>query len=531
MNSLSIAALMFLLSCAQFANLTLADDKNSQSAAALAVEIDRLIEARWQKDSVTPAPVCDDAEFIRRVYLDICGKIPRASDVRDFLADQTPDKRTKLVDRLLETPSYVIHYTNLWRAAMIPEAEADQQIRFALPGFESWLRSRIAENSNFAEITEEMLTFPVTQENSQPFAQATQSNPAAFYLAKESKPEQVAAATSRLFLGVRIDCAQCHDHPFDVWKQHQFWSYAAFFTDVQQPTGAVEQIATAFTSKTRTIKIPDTGQTVEAKFLDGGAPEWQADDENRAVLAKWIIRENNPYFAKAAANRIWSYHFGIGLVEPMDDFSPGNPPSHPELLDLLATSFVDSGYDFKFMIRAITASQTYQRTSRQTDESQSDPRVFARMAVRGMTPEQIFDSLAQATGYLQPFDPEQPLNFNNDQARQEFIETFSNQTESALDRSSTILQALALMNGDFVGDATDLADSRTLAAVIDAPFLANDKKIEALYLATLSRQPSAAEQEYCLKYLTSEATAGDSGRGLSDLFWALLNSSEFLLNH
>jgi hypothetical protein len=281
----------------------------------------------------------------------------------------------------------------------------------------------------------------------------------------------------------------------------------------------------------RSIRVPETDRTVPARFLDGEQPAWKPDDQSREVLSRWIVDAGNPYFARAAVNRIWSYHFGIGLVEPMDDFGPNNPPSHPQLLDVLARAFVESNYDVKFMIRAITRSQTYQLTSRQTDPSQADPRLFARVAVRAMTPEQIFDSLAQATGYAQPFDPEQPLNFNNDPIRQEFIETFANQTESALDRSSTILQALALMNGRFVGEATDLADSRTLAAVVDAPFLSRTGKIEALYLATLSRYPTDSERAYLENYLNGLQTDADPARGLSDLFWALLNSSEFLLNH
>ncbi|QDT31714.1 DUF1549 and DUF1553 domain-containing protein [Thalassoglobus polymorphus] len=497
---------------------------------SLSLLIDQRISARWKAENVTPAPVADDAEFMRRVYLDVTGKIPHASSVRDFLADDSLNKRQQLVEGLLASPSYIIHYTNLWRAAMIPEADADQQIRVALPGFESWLRSRVAENRNFAEIVEEMLTLPFDQQAMLGLNQLNQSTPVAFYQAKEAKPERLAAATSRLFLGIRLDCAQCHDHPFDSWKQDQFWKYAAFFTDIPAAQVRGQEVVTRKESP-GTIKIPELDRVVEATFLDRETAISEGESRDRTVLAKWIVSSENPYFAKAAVNRIWSYHFGIGLVEPMDDFSSSNPASHPELLDDLAEAFVANDFDFKFLIRAITSSKTYQLSSRQTDSSQEEPTLFARMPVRGMTAEQIFDSLSVATGYRQPFDPEQPLNFNNDQARQDFIAMFGNQTESAPDRASTVLQALALMNGDFVGDATDIVESRTLAAIIDSPFLSDEQRVEAMYLSTLSRFPSKIERQEMLDYIKSNQADGSRPESYADIFWVLLNSSEFLLNH
>ena len=499
-------------------------------AIALGKLIDKKIEQRLDAENVEPAPIAGDAEFLRRVYLDVTGKIPHASAVRDFLNDESPDKRERVVDELLESPSYIIHYTNLWRAAMIPEADADPQIQFALPGFEAWLRSRIAENRNFAEIVEEMLTLPIDQESVIGFQQPNEPTPAAFYRAKEAKPERLAASTARLFLGVRIDCAQCHDHPFDDWKQEQFWKHAAFFTDIPQiPIPGQEMQARK--ESAGTIAIPDKDTIVEATFLTSSDAVPKSQNRNREALAEWIISEKNPYFAKAAANRIWSYHFGVGLVEPMDDFSPHNPASHPELLELLADAFVASNYNFKFMIRAITSSQTYQRSSQSSDDSQQRLSLFARMPVRGMTAEQIFDSLAVAIGYRQPFDPEQPLNFNNDQSRQEFLANFGSQTESAPDRTTTILQALSLMNGDFVGDATDIADSRTLAAVIDSPFLNLGEKIESMYLSTMSRKPTDEELQTMLTYASQANDPGADPDDFADIFWVLLNSSEFLLNH
>ena len=503
---------------------------DQDDVARLAAAIDRLIALRWESDGVTPTVPSDDAEFMRRVFLDLTGRIPPTAEVRDFLNDTDPAKRRKLVDRLLAGPTYIVHYTNLWRAALLPEADADQQIRFTLPGFEAWLRSRLAENRNYAEIAREVLTLGISQQEMQAFAQPNTPTPAAFYQAKEGKPENLASATSRIFLGVRIECAQCHDHPFDDWKQQEFWGYAAFFAEVQPPPMG-DQPAPAPPPSKHSLMVPGTEEVVQARFLKGEEPALDDAGSPRKVLAEWITSPENPYFARAAVNRMWAHHFGVGLVDPLDDFGPNNPPSHPELLDLLAREFVTHDYNFKFMIRAITSSQTYLLSSRRTDASQETPRTFARMPVRAMMPEQIFDSLAQAVGYRQPFDPEQPINFNNDQARQEFLENFKNESDAPTERGSTILQALQLMNGTFIAGATDLADSQTLAAVIDAPFLDAEGKVEALFLTTLTRRPTAEEMAKFKAYVEAGGPKKDQAAALSDVFWALLNSSEFLTNH
>ena len=518
--------------------------ETSSSPQAVASKIDTLVAERWTADKITPTGPSDDAEFCRRVYLDICGRIPPTAEVRDFLDDTTPDKRAKLVDRLLDSPTYIVNYTNVWRAIMLPESSSDETIRFLLPGFEAWLRSRLAENRNFAQIAEEMLTLPLNATAMTDFQQPEQPSPLAFYRAKQGKPEEIAGASARMFLGVRIECAQCHNHPFDKWKREEFWSYAAFFKDTAAmpvPPNAIEVVLNAVTGTVppdaHTIKIPDTEIVVPTRFLGGAEPDWKQTPDSRANLAQWIISKDNPYFAKAAVNRVWAHHFGIGIVDPVDDFGMNNPPSHPEILDLLAKEFVAREYDFKFLIRTITSTQTYQLSSMRTDESQDNPRQFARMPVRGLTAEQIFDSLAQATGYLQPFDPEQTLNFNQDPARQEFLETF--ETDTGIERQSTILQALALMNGTFASDATSVQEilrarndkNGTLIAIAEAPFFTPEQRVEALFLATLSRFPSEAEKSRFLDHLKDHEASDVPARPLADLFWTLLNTTEFLSNH
>jgi len=534
-----VMTLGFMLSTL-LAGTSLAEEVDS-SPESVAAHVDVILRKQWAADQVTPADQADDAEFCRRVYLDLCGRIPPASIVRDFLADPFPGKRRQLVDRLLESPTYVVNYTNVWRAIILPEAGSDETIRFFLPGFEAWLRSRLAENRNFAEIAEELLTLPLRSESMTNFEQPEEPSPLAFYRAKQGKPEEIAGASARMFLGVRIECAQCHNHPFDHWKREEFWSYSAFFNDLPampMPQNPIEVVQVAITgTPPHSIRIPDTDIIVPTRFLGGGEPDWSQGASGREILAKWIVSDENPYFSKAAANRVWAHHFGTGIVDPADDLSENNPPSHPELLDLLAREFVAHDYDFKFLIRVITATEAYQRTSIRSHESQDNPRHFARMSVRGLTAEQIFDSLAQATGYLQPFDPEQPLNFNQDQARQEFLETF--EASSGSERQSTILQALALMNGTFSSEATSVQEmlrsrndkNGTLIAIAEAPFLSSGDRVDALFLTTLSRFPSNDERTRFLSYLNENAATDVPARPLADLFWTLLNTTEFLSNH
>lgn len=511
------------------------------SPQSVAAQIDSLITVHWQADKITPTTAADDAEFCRRIHLDICGRIPPASDVRDFLADTDSEKRTKLVERLLNSPTYIVNYTNVWRAIMLPEASSDETIRFFLPSFEAWLRSRLVENRNLAQIAEEMLTLPLDQASMTDFQQPGQPSPIAFYRAKQGKPEEIAGASARMFLGVRIECAQCHNHPFDKWKREEFWSYAAFFKDTQaaqvpQLTPG-DQKPSELATEAHSMRIPETDIVVQTRYLGGETPDWNQVPDSRANLARWITSKENPYFAKAAVNRVWAHHFGIGIVDPVDDFGMNNPPSHPEILDLLEKEFIAHEFDFKFLIRTITATKAYQLSSLRTDDSQDNPRQFARMPVRGLTAEQIFDSLAQATGYLQPFDPEQPLNFNQDQVRQEFLETF--ETETGIERQSTILQALALMNGTFASDATSVQEilrarndkNGTLIAIAEAPFFTSEQRIEAIFLTTLSRFPTDSEKERFLAYLKENEATDVPARPLADLFWTLLNTTEFLSNH
>lgn len=483
---------------------------NTEAAGELTTRLNAAIAAIWEAESVRPAPVSDDAAYFRRLNLDLVGRIPTAAEAQAFIDSAAPDKRRGAVAELLGRPTHVVHFTNFWRGVLLPEAAADVSVRGFVPGFEDWLRQRLLAGQRYDDLVREVLTTPrITMELT-----PGEATPAAFFDAKGDTPEALAAASSRAFLGVRMECAQCHDHPFDPWTQEQFWQLAAFFK-LSAP------------GRAPSIEIMEGGGRVSATFPDGTVPEFSTRDP-RAELAEWIVSPENPYFAKAIANRLWAHFFGAGLVEPVDDFSPSNPSVRPELLEIVAEALIESGYDMSAVMAGIVGTDAYQLSSLRTDASQDDETAFARTPVRAMTPEQLYDSLCQATGRFIVFDPSQPVNFSRDADRSAFLEQFAREPSAATRQPSSILQSLMLMNGSFIGSATDLEDSRTLSAIAAAPFLDTGERVETLYLATLSRRPSEGELRRSQMYL---AGSGDEAAGLADLFWTLLNSPEFLFNH
>lgn len=507
------------------------------NAAELAAYIDARIEANWKAANVTPAPLADDAEFLRRLYLDLSGRIPRVADARAFLTDKSANKRKQLVEKLLSTPQYVDHFTNTWRDLLIPQRNDLRSSAYA-NNFERWLIDKVRKNVGYDEMVRELLTAPVNgfAGRGRPY-NPSMAAAAAFYQANELKPENMASATSRIFLGVRLECAQCHDHPFADWTRDQFWQYTAFFANIRRPVRRLnrqqrQQPVSNVAVNLPVMKIPGTNREVNARFLDGKVPRWETPRDPREVLADWMTSPNNPYFARTAVNRLWGHFFGYGLIDPVDDEpTKENPISHPELLKELTRQFIAHKYDVKYLIRAITLSKTYQRSSAKTHPSQKEQRLFARMAVRGMTAEQLFESLAQATGYRDPANARvQRVGFNPNSPRSVFLSKFAG-IERPTDAHTSILQALALMNGQFIADATSLERSKTLTAVAEAPFFTTEERIRTLYLAVLTRYPRQDELQRLARYVNEGGPRQNERAALADVFWALLNSSEFILNH
>ncbi|MDY3552645.1 DUF1549 and DUF1553 domain-containing protein [Gemmata sp. JC717] len=504
------------------------------SVPALATKIDRALESAWAKNNITPAAPASDAEFLRRVYLDLVGRVPSVAEARAFLEGSRADKRRALVAELLARPAYARHFAAVWRHLLLPEADTNFQVQFLAPGFEQWLQREFERNVPFDRMVRDVLTTPVDRDTTQQALRGDSvTSPVAFYLAKEAKPENLAAASARVFLGIRLECAQCHDHPFATWTRDQFWGLAAFFSGIRsQERGVGFAVPDKEILDRRELIVPGSERVVQAMFPDGTEPRWRFKVGARQTLAEWVTGGENPYFARAAVNRVWAYLFGVGLVEPVDELtgSPDAVAHHPELLDELAKAFVESGYDLKGLIEAITASRAYQLTSR--GRAAAAP-LFSRQQLRGLTAEQLFDSLAVATG--QPDDLREDPRFGaRNTPRTEFVMKFGQQSGRPVDHEMTIIQALTLMNGPFVTGATSPERSELLSAVLTAPFLTERGRIEAVYLAALARTPTANEMEKALALVAKAAAGGQKARrdeAVADIFWALLNSAEFLFNH
>jgi hypothetical protein len=497
-----------------------------RGADELAARVDRLMDDAWKKGNVTPARPADDAEWLRRVYLDLAGRIPSVTEARTFLAERRSDKRQRLVESLLAEPRYPTWFASVWRALLLPEVDTNLQLRIQGPGFERWLREWLASERGYDAMVRELLTAA----NEPARGRLIGGSPlGVFYVAKENKPEEVAATASRLFLGINLGCAQCHNHPFAAWKKDQFWSFAAFFSDLQPRRQDDGRVRGRQRPGRGELVIPGTEKVVKARYLDGKQPDFTAGSSVRQVLADWMTATDNPYFARAAVNRLWAHFFGQGLAEPLDEMAgTESVPSQPAVLDELARGFAQKKYDLRWLIRAVTATRAYGLSSARSHPSQDDPRQFARLAVRGLSGEQLFDSLAQATGYRDQAAAGRRAFFGTGNARIEFLTKFAATSDRTTEAQTSILQALTLMNGRVMTAVTNVQRSETLQAVVDAPFMDVPAKIETLYLATLSRKPTAKEATR-LKGYVDRANRPDEA--LADVFWALLNSAEFVLNH
>jgi hypothetical protein len=428
----------------------------------------------------------------------------------------------------------VNHAAAVWRLALVPQAALNARLQYLNVSLEAWLRDRLHSGRKADQLVRELLTAPLDYLDRDAEGKPRPvPGPSAlgFYQANDLKPETVASSASRVLLGIRIECAMCHDHPFDKWTQKQFWETAAFFAPVS-PQGPDEKpVPAAKLLLRQTLKINDTKAEATPKFIDGDAPDWNGVSDTRQRFAEWATARANPFFARATANRVWAQFFGVGIVDPVDDFNPQNPASHPELLDELAAGLADADFDTNHLVRAIGRTAAYQRSSKGTDTSQNNPRLFARMNVKGLSPEQLFDSLAQATGYREeiPAAARQAFGFTADSPRGQFLAKFAGGGQRT-DAQTSILQALTLMNGAWLSRQTDPEKGETLVAVANAPFLDDAGRVEVLFLATYARRPTKAEGKKFLAHLTSDGDAGRKAR-LADILWALVNSQEFLLNH
>jgi hypothetical protein len=491
----------------------------------LANWIDEQFAAAWQESKIVPPDVVDDATFLRRVFLDLTGSIPAVAEARDFLEYTGERHRGVLADRLLNgskrpekyADRTAAHWATLWRRMMVPGNAPGAQMAVAL---DPWLKEQFAANVPYNEVARKVITAKNDGQQMvavNPRLGYAASGPALFYQAVGGKPESAASSVSRVFLGVRIGCAECHDHPFAQWKQKDFWGMAAFFSGVKN--GGIDDSSLA------KIRSTNTAQEYSAVFL-GGEPAKIANGKTaRETLADWMVAEDNPLFAATVVNRVWQHLIGRGMTESVDDLDKASPAER-RVLDELAKKFVEAGYDLRWLIAGITKSRLYQRECVVLNEADSEPPPGLR-PIKTLSPEQVFNSLEQALA-LPIARADGSARFNG--LRAQLIARMNEAASNSPDEyRAGIPQALLLMNGRLTTEATDLDQSRTLRGVLDAPFLDSEAKLTTLYLATFSRHPRSDEKEFLLKHIQKQAPGEKQNQAFAEIFWGLLNSPEFVL--
>lgn len=495
---------------------------------ALAKKIDELIAKKWQEAKVTGAGPAEPGTLFRRLSLDLTGRIPDCPLVDDFIENDDPNKRWEWAERYVNEPTYAKHFAAIFRSIMLGD-NLQQQFQFFSPQFEGWLKDRLNNNVRYDKLVHELITAGANPNTM--YQQGNGSNPGAFFFVNENKPENLAGAVTRVFLGVKLECAQCHKHPFAEWTREQFWEFAAFFAGAQRVNfdGNVRQAP--LDPNARSIKIPGSNKTVNAKFINGHEPSWKDGDSPRTVLANWVTAPDNPYFAKALVDHVWGYFFGVSLLEPILEASDDSPITHPELLDEMAREFVEQKYDLKFLIQAIVLTDAYARASTGKEKaSKEDYNLFLRMPVRGMTPEQLFDSLADAT-FFEETARNANMGFNQfgqpNTLRAQFLTRFTSQ-DRRHETQTSILQALFLMNGKFMAERIDPEKNRYLKTLVYHTNQTPAQKIASLYKIVLTRLPTQEETGRLVRYVES---VNNPARAYPDIYWALLNSAEFMLNH
>jgi len=489
-------------------------------------EVDRLLFAKLRQMHIAPAELCGDAQFLRRVSLDVTGALPTPAECRSFLDDQSPNKRERVIDRLLDSPGFADFWALKW-SDVLRTSRKTMQVKGA-HGLHEWLREQLASNTPFDRIVRELLT-------------ATGSSavfpPANFYRVTRD-PSGQAETVAQLFCGVRLQCAKCHNHPFERWTQDDYAGMAAFFARVHTrpdstvlppAKNAVPEAELVYLARSGEFVNSRTGQPVAPRPL--GGPPLRVEADRRAALADWLITPKNPFFARSAANRIWFHLFGRGIVDPVDDFRDSNPPAHPELLEFLAQDFAAHKYDLRRLLRLVLNSRAYQLRDRDGNDK-SDDKYFAHARPRLMSAEQLLDAVCDVSGVPEHYAGwplgTRAIQLPDGDAEHPFLKAFGQPArelpcECERDGESNLTQALQLVSGLTLHEK--LREPNNRIGDLLAKGAGEKEMLEELYLAALGRSPRASELEAAHEHL---AKAGDARRGLEDLFWALLNSPEFL---
>ena len=487
--------------------------------------VDEHAVAKWKKLGLKPSPVVNDATYIRRVTVDLCGRLPTAEEAKAFIADGAADKREKLVDRLLDSKDYPAFFAMRWGSILRNSNLAGSNN--AAYAFHNWIKDMIARNRPYDEFVRGVVAA----------AGEWQDSPAInwYWQNRDDQLHQNTADAAQIFLGVRLQCAKCHHHPYERWGQGDYYGLAGFFARLGRKNFGEPPPYYASATVTTGEKNPLTGKSPEPKFLDGDELKFSPEEDPRHALVDWMAKPDNPFFAKAMVNRLWGHFLGRGLYHEVDDLRETNPPSNPELLEALAKDFVTAKFDVKKIIRVIVTSRVYQLSAEPTEFNKHDNQNFARYYARRMYAEVFFDAVNQVTGNRANFSgmsqTARAVDLPHEGFGSAFLDTFDRPkrvTVCECERSpgATLAQVLLLSNSDEIEGKITAGDGR-LSKLMKAKTPAK-AVIEEYYLAALGRPPTDFELKRNLAHV---AGAKDQQQGLEDVVWALLNTKEFLFNH
>ncbi|MEQ8790637.1 MAG: DUF1549 and DUF1553 domain-containing protein [Pirellulaceae bacterium] len=484
--------------------------------------IDELVGAKLNKLRMTPSEVCTDEEFLRRVTIDITGQLPTEEEYLAFTADGSGDKRAQLIDRLLERKEFSEIWAMKW-AELLMIKSSNQVSYKSMFLYYNWLTDKVANNVPLDQMVRELLSA----------SGGTFSEPATNYYQIERDTLKTAENVAQVFMGIRTQCAQCHNHPFDRWTMDDYYGFAAFFAQIGRKNSEDYRETIIYNRGGGDVRHPVGNRVMEPKFLGGETPD-VAGKDRRAVMAEWLTSPENPYFATSVANRVWAHFQGKGIVDEVDDIRVSNPASNPELFQTLGDKLIEYKYDFKQLVRDICNSNAYQRSCERNESNATDERNFAHATVRRIPAEMMLDCINQVTGTKEKFRGlplgARAVQIADGRTSTYFLSTFGRskrETVCACESSTdpTLSQALHMINGSTVqGKIAQGGLVKQLLSEGKTP----EQVIDSIFIRSLTRLPSAEEKARLLGVV---ADAGNPQLGLEDVFWAVLNSREFVFNH
>jgi hypothetical protein len=487
--------------------------------------IDELVQAKWKKLTLTPSPLADDETFLRRAFLDCIGTLPTPSEVREFLADTDPQKRAKWVDRILARNEYADFWAVKWGDLLRNQRKGSRENQRGTFAFHAWIRNALATNMPYDQFVRNILAAQGTVD---------QHPPVIWYRTVRNLTHQT-NDTAQLFLGTRINCAQCHHHPYEKWSQDDYYQLQAFFGRMGRKNGESAQEPAIFVRPDGAVRNPVTGKVMPPRGLDGPELTISEDEDPRQKLVDWMVNADNPFFARAICNRLWGHFMSRGLVEPVDDMRVTNPPSNPELLDALARDFIEHKFNLKHLIRTIMVSTAYQLSAEPNANNIHDQQNYARAYPRRLLAEVMLDGICQVTGVEENFNGlprgTRTIQLPDESVQSYFLDTFGRPTretpcECERPREANLAQALHLLNSNEVQSKVGNPNGRLAALLKEKKD--NAALTEELYLWVYGRRPRPEELKTVSAYVAEQK---ERKAAFEDLLWAMLNSKEFLFNH